>query len=187
MVWPTDSIPNYLFPAIALPITTISDHCLLNANPKDTIHLSSKERPPASRCERLLVRYSLFYELGKSKWWEKINIRFLIREQVLTVTQPDPNGGLPISDSIASNTANQHSSKSFPIRVTWLWRPFVLSVVYLQMNNRRLVSYPQLISKEKGAWRQRWETQEKYHWPHERLASQIRFDLLITWFCEIWY
>lgn len=109
------------------------------------------------------------------------------RTSTYSHTTRAPNGGLPISDFIASNTANQHSSKSFPIRVTWLWRPFVLSVVYLQMNNRRLVSYPQLISKEKEAWRQRWEIQEKYHWPHERLASQIRFDLLITSFCEIWY
>lgn len=191
MVWPTDSITNYYFTAIALPVTTISDHCLLNANWKDTIHMSSKERPPASRCERLLVRYALFCQLRNSKWWEKDqhsppNKRTSTYSHNVSIVDDHtvrhrlqfrvPDGVLPISDSIASNTANQHSSKTFPTRVTWLWRPFVLSAIYPEMNNRRLVSYQQLISKEKGAWRQRWETQEKYHWPHEDWLHT--FDLI---------
>ena len=191
MVWPTDSITNYFFTAMALPVTTISDHCLLNANPKDTIHMSSKERPPASRREKLLVRYALFYQLRKSKWWGKDqhsspNKRTSTYTHKVSIVDDHtvthrlqfrvPDGGLRISDPITSNVPNQHSSKTFPARITWFWRPFVLSAIYLQMNNRRLVSYQQLISKENGAWRLRWETQEKYHRPHEDWLRT--FDLI---------
>lgn len=65
--------------------------------------------------------------------------------------------------------------QSFPTCIIWFWLPFVLLAVYTQLNNRGLERIlPAANSEDKGAWR------HKTSLTTGRLASHIRFDLLLT-------